>query len=45
MEHVLNMIQVIDPRAKARALASEEKRDKDSRFKGSRTAGDVGRRR
>ncbi|ORX35921.1 cyclophilin-like domain-containing protein [Kockovaella imperatae] len=36
---------VIDPRAKARQLASEEKREKDNRFKGSRTAGDVGRRR
>nr|XP_018265215.1 peptidyl-prolyl isomerase CWC27 [Kwoniella dejecticola CBS 10117]OBR87373.1 peptidyl-prolyl isomerase CWC27 [Kwoniella dejecticola CBS 10117] len=36
---------VIDPRAKARQLAEETKRDRDSHRKGMRTAADVGRRR
>ncbi|WVR04836.1 hypothetical protein IAU60_001848 [Kwoniella sp. DSM 27419] len=36
---------VIDPRAKARQLAEDERRTKDGHRKGMRTAGDVGRHR
>ncbi|GFZ51612.1 peptidylprolyl isomerase [Saitozyma sp. JCM 24511] len=34
---------VIDPRAKARQLADEQRRDKESQRRGARTAADVGR--
>ena len=36
-------VQVIDPRAKARQLADEQKKEKESQRRGMRTAGDVGR--